>query len=125
MKIHVNTETLTSHTPLTEEKHIPVAPSSMACRHLKHAYLEVALSCSIAPLPLQYIHDGERVTAALVFSQNRNKVRDRNLLIDRHRDICPENVDSRISFGVFLESNGEIRIFLGPLSFANSSCVTN
>ena len=60
VKIHVNTETSKSHTLLSEEKRIAVAPSSIACRHLGHTYLEVAQSCSIAPLLLQYKHDGER-----------------------------------------------------------------
>ena len=50
VKIHVNTETLKWHTLQSEEKHIPVAPSSRARRHLEHAYLELARSCSIAKL---------------------------------------------------------------------------
>ena len=70
VKIHVNTETSKSHTLLSEEKRVAVAPSSMARRHLEHAYLEVAQSCSIAPLLLQYKHDGERGSGSFgVFSK--------------------------------------------------------
>ena len=60
VKIHINTAILKSHTLLSEEKRIPVAPSSTPRRHLDHAYSKVARSCSIAPLLLRYKQDGER-----------------------------------------------------------------
>ena len=126
VKIHVNTETLISHTLLGEEKRIAVAPSSMARRHLEHAYLEVAQSCSIAPLLLQYKHDGERGYGSFgVFSK---KTINSGTQISGLVGIviyAPENVNYRNSFSVFLKSNGEIRMFFGPLSFANSSFVLN
>ena len=126
VKIHVNTETSKSHTLLSEEKRIAVAPSSMARRHLEHAYLEVAQSCSIAPLLLQYKHDGERGYGSFgVFSKKAIKSGTQISGLIGIVTYAPENANYRNSFSVFLESNGEIRMFLGPLSFVNSSCVPN
>ena len=124
VKIHVNTETSKSHTLLSEEKRIAVAPSSVARRHLEHAYLEVARSCSIAPLLLQYNHDSERGYGSFgVFSKKAIKSGTQISGLIGIVTYAPENVNYRNSFSVFLESNGEIRMFLGPLSFVNSSCV--
>ena len=60
VKIQVNTETLNSHTLPSDEKRMPVAPSTMARRLVEHAYLEVARSCSIAPVLLQFKDNSER-----------------------------------------------------------------
>ena len=51
VNIHDNTEVLESYTFLIEEERISVASFSMDSRHLED--LEVAGSCSIAPLLLQ------------------------------------------------------------------------
>ena len=101
-KIHVNTETLKSHTLLSEEKHkpvIPVAPSSMAPRHFEHSYLEVARYCWVAPLLLQYIHDSEHGYGSFgVFSKKAIKSGTQISGLISIVTYSPEKVDYRKSF---------------------------
>ena len=115
VKIHVNTETSKSHTLLSEEKRIAVAPSSMARRHLEHAYLEVAQSCSIAPLLLQYKHDGERGYGSFgVFSKKAIKSGTQISGLIGIVTYAPENVNYRNAFRCFWNLTEKFACFLDP-----------
>ena len=125
VKIHVNTETWKSHTLLIEGERIRVASSSTVRRHLEHAYLEVARSCSLAQL-FQYEQDGECGHGSFgVFSGKAIKSGTQISGLIGIVTYAADNVNYRKSFSLFLEPNGEIRMFFGPLSFVNCSCVPN
>ena len=88
VKTHGSTETSKSHTLLSEEEGIPVACSSMACKDLRHAYLEFVRSCSIAPLFFNVNMMMNIVMAVLVVSRKNQQIKDTTKWIIRHRDIC-------------------------------------